>query len=194
MTMRPRILIACIGNIFLGDDGFGTEVARRLATRSLPDEVRVADFGIRGFDLAYALMDGYDLTIFVDAVQRGEVPGTIYTIEPDLSEFNESGEPAALVDTHGLHPLNVLRMVRSMGGEFKRLLLVGCEPATWGAEDSGEIGLSAPVQAAVDRAVKVIESLVTKFLDEESGASGSSIEDSGSDLKPSSNKENRDGV
>ncbi|MDQ3686285.1 MAG: hydrogenase maturation protease, partial [Acidobacteriota bacterium] len=62
MTTQPRILIAGIGNIFLGDDAFGCEVAQRLSGRTLPDEVRVVDFGIRGLDLAYALMDGYDVT------------------------------------------------------------------------------------------------------------------------------------
>ncbi|HKX32121.1 MAG TPA: hydrogenase maturation protease [Blastocatellia bacterium] len=162
---RPRILIACIGNIFLGDDAFGVEVAKRLAGRRLPEEVRAVDFGIRGFDLAYALMDGYDLTIFVDAAPRGGTPGTIYTIEPDLNELPEPDGPAPAVEPHGLHPLKVLQLVKSMGGEFKRLLLVGCEPATCGPEE-GMMGLSEPVQAAVNEAVEVIESLVAKFLHE----------------------------
>ena len=79
----PRILVACIGNIFLGDDGFGVEVAKRLLPRAFPPQVFVKDFGIRGFDLAYALMDSYDLTILVDACARGGSPGTVYVIEPD---------------------------------------------------------------------------------------------------------------
>src|SRR6202030_732892 len=82
--MKERILIAGIGNIFLGDDAFGVEVVRRLAARKLPDAIRVVDFGIRGFDLAYALMEGYEITILVDATPRGGQPGTLYTIEPDL--------------------------------------------------------------------------------------------------------------
>ncbi len=84
--MKERILIAGIGNIFLGDDAFGVEVVRRLSrsARKLPDEVRIVDFGIRGFDLAYALMEGYEVAILVDATPRGGVPGTLYTIEPDL--------------------------------------------------------------------------------------------------------------
>ncbi|MGH7848434.1 MAG: hydrogenase maturation protease, partial [Candidatus Binatia bacterium] len=78
-AMTPaKILVAGIGNIFLGDDGFGVEVARELAKRKLPESVRVVDFGIRGFDLAYALLDGYDLTILVDAAPRGGLPGTLY--------------------------------------------------------------------------------------------------------------------
>ena len=128
----PRILIACIGNIFMGDDGFGVEVARALATRKLPDEVRLVDFGIRGFDLTYALLDGYDVTIFVDATSRGEAPGTLYTIEPDLDELEDLDPQEMMVEPHGMNPMKVLAMVKSMGGEFKRILLVGREPATLG--------------------------------------------------------------
>ena len=159
----PRILIAGIGNIFLGDDGFGSEVARRLAGKTFPGEVRVVDFGIRGFDLAYALMDGPDVTIFIDATPRGREPGTIYTIEPDLSELNGLDGQQMMVETHGMNPMKVLSMVKIMGGEFKRILLVGCEPETLGPEE-GQLGLSQPVTAAVDEAVRVVESLVTDIL------------------------------
>ena len=162
---EPRILIACIGNIFLGDDGFGCEVARRLAARKLPGEVRLVDFGIRGFDLAYALLDGYEVTIFVDATPRGGEPGTLYTIEPDFSELNELDAQAMLVEPHGMNPLKVLGMVKSMGGTFRRILLVGCEPETLGGEE-GQMGLSATVEAAVGEAVKMVESLVQEILNE----------------------------
>lgn len=162
---EARILIACIGNIFLGDDGFGCEVAKRLTTRKLPDEVRLVDFGIRGFDLAYALLDGYEVTIFVDATPRGGEPGTLYTIEPDLSELNEVDAQAMMVETHGMNPMKVLCMVKSMGGEFKRILLVGCEPETLGGV-AGQMGLSAPVEAAIDEAVEAVESLVFGILNE----------------------------
>jgi hydrogenase maturation protease len=161
----PRILVACIGNIFLGDDGFGVEVARRLAGRPLPDGVRVVDYGIRGLDLAYALLDGPEVTIFVDATPRGGAPGTIYVIEPDLAEVYGAGE-GTLVEAHSMNPMNVLRLVVSMGGTLERILLVGCEPATLGGEE-GAMGLSEPVAAAVDEAVATIESLVTTLrLDE----------------------------
>lgn len=160
---HERILIAGIGNIFMGDDAFGCEVARRLAARALPDCVRVVDFGIRGFDLAYALMDGPAVTVFVDATPRGGEPGTLYTIEPDLEELD--GAQTMMVETHGMNPMKVLGMVKSMGGEFKRILLVGCEPQTFGPEE-GHMGLSEPVEAAVDEAVRVVESLVEKLLSE----------------------------
>jgi hydrogenase maturation protease len=162
---HPSILIAGVGNIFMGDDAFGVEVARRLSDRKFPDGVRVVDFGIRGFDLAYALMDGQDVTILVDATPRGGDPGTLYTIEPDLDELESLSEDQMAVETHGMNPIKVLAMVKSMDGELKRILLVGCEPATLGPEE-GLMGLSEPVEAAVDEAVPLIESLVSRIYQE----------------------------
>src|SRR5258705_870593 len=151
---QPSVLIACIGNIFLGDDGFGCEVARHLTQLSWPDNVKVVDFGIRGLDLAYALLDGNDVTIFVDATPRGQQPGTLYTIEPALEEI-ESIEAGAVGDAHSMDPMKVLSMVKSMGGQFKKILLVGCEPATFDPEE-GQLGLIEPVAAAVPEALKVV--------------------------------------
>jgi hydrogenase maturation protease len=159
MTAEPNILIACIGNIFQGDDAFGVEVAKHLACRPLPENVRLVDFGIRGFDLAYALMDGYDVTILVDAAPRGESPGTLYLIEPDLREIETETAQPAMIDAHTMNPLNVLRVAHSMGAEFKKLLLVGCEPQELGGSE-GLMGLSAPVQAAIGGAVQMIESII----------------------------------
>jgi hydrogenase maturation protease len=160
--MPQRILVAGIGNVFLGDDGFGVEVAQRLAACSLPDDVRVVDFGIRGFDLAYALMEGYDTSILVDAMQRGQEPGTLCVIEPDLNNLDSQGEQ--LVDTHAMHPLRVLQLVKALGGSPGRVLVVGCEPMWLTPEEDGnwQMGLSAPVEAAVDEAAKLVESLVTQ--------------------------------
>ena len=164
-VQTKKILIAGIGNIFLADDGFGVEVANRLANRTFPAGVRVADFGIRGFDLAYALMEGYETTILVDAYSgdgAGE-PGTILVIEPDLEQINSPGTQAAIIEPHAMNPLNVLRMAASIGGELKRVLLVGCVPATLGPEE-GQMGLSEPVSAALDEAAKLVDSLVTRIL------------------------------
>ena len=162
----PRILIAGIGNIFLGDDAFGVEVARRLGASNLPANVKVIDFGIRGYDLAYALLDKdkYDATILVDACPRGETAGTLYVIEPDLSNLNDSSpeEQQGAVEAHSMNPLNVLRLAVSMGGPLKRILLLGCEPATLGPEE-GQMGLSETVEAVIDDAVKLVESLVRKL-------------------------------
>ena len=160
----PSVLIAGIGNIFLGDDGFGCEVVRRLRGRAWPDNVKVVDFGIRGFDLTYALLDGHDVTILIDATPRGNEPGTLYTIEPALEEI-ENIEAGAMIDAHSMDPMKVLSMVKSMGGTFKKILLVGCEPATFGPEE-GQMGLSEAVAAAVPQAVAIVESLVAKVLSE----------------------------
>ena len=162
ISLAPSILIAGIGNIFLGDDAFGVEVAQRLAGRKLPERVKVVDFGIRGFDLAYALLDGSDVTILVDACPRGGTPGTLYVIEPDLNALNSSEAEASAVDAHSMNPMNVIRMAKSMGGDLKRILLVGCEPATLGPEE-GQMGLSESVAAVVDEAAKTIEMLVEKI-------------------------------
>lgn len=158
----PRILIAGIGNIFLGDDAFGVEVARRLSSREWPQNIRVTDFGIRGYDLAYALLDGYDTTILVDACPRGEPAGTLYVIEPDLNNLGSAEEQQGAVEAHSMNPLNVLRLAASMG-PLKRVLLVGCEPDTLGPEE-GQMGLSETVDAAVIEAVKLVESLIEKIL------------------------------
>jgi hydrogenase maturation protease len=160
-TQPARVLIAGIGNIFLGDDGFGVEVVKRLAAHEFPSGVRVVDFGIRGLDLAYALQDGYDTTILVDAHPHGQAPGTVSLVEPDLSKLDET--PQCVVEAHGMDPLNVLRMASAMNGGLKKILLVGCEPASFGGEE-GRMGLSETVAAAVDEAVKMVQSVVDKIL------------------------------
>ena len=150
-----RTLVAGVGNIFFGDDGFGVEVARRLAECDLPDEVTVADYGISGMHLAYDLSNGYDRAILIDATPRGGTPGTVYVLEPDHpAEADSAGFDGALFDAHGMQPDVVLGMLGMLGENAARMLIVGCEPA-----DAGPgIGLSAPVAAAVDDAVlKVLE-------------------------------------
>ncbi|HEY1499241.1 MAG TPA: hydrogenase maturation protease [Acidobacteriaceae bacterium] len=156
-----RILVAGIGNIFLGDDGFGVEVVRRLAESDLPESVRVVDFGIRGLDLVYALQNDYETTILIDAFPHGQAPGTVSIVEPDANEITAS--PVDSVDPHSMHPMNVLRLASAMHGQLRKVLLIGCEPATLGG-DEGYMGLSEPVEAAVSEAVKATEALVKKLL------------------------------
>jgi hydrogenase maturation protease len=163
ISQKPRVLVAGIGNIFLGDDGFGVEVTKRLSRCGFPASVRVADFGIRGLDLAYALQDGYETTILIDAYPHGEEPGTVYVVEPDLTDPNAGLDQGSFIEPHAMNPVNVLRMAGAMHGPLKRVLLVGCEPATFGGEE-GQMGLSPSVEAAVDEAVKVVEKLVDKVL------------------------------
>ncbi len=152
-----RILVAGIGNIFFGDDAFGCEVATQLAQRPQPEGVRVTDFGIRSYDLAYAIMDDYDATILVDASPQGSEPGTLYLIEPDLKKLDELPEEA--VSAHSMNPVRVLQLVRSLGGTPKFLRVVGCEPAVLETDD-GTIGLSEKVQAAIAPALQMIDELI----------------------------------
>ncbi|MGB0125240.1 MAG: hydrogenase maturation protease [Silvibacterium sp.] len=165
-VQKPSILIAGIGNIFLGDDGFGVEVAQQLSKCDFPASVRVADFGIRGFDLAYALQDGYETTILIDAFPHGQAPGTVSVVEPDMNDRAALLAQVNFVEPHSMNPMNVLRMATVMHGPLKRVLLVGCEPATFGGEE-GQMGLSPTVEAAVPEAVKVVEKLLEKALDED---------------------------
>src|SRR5215210_286003 len=163
-----RVLVAGVGNIFLGDDGFGVEVVKRLAGRELPEGVEVVDFGIRGMDLAYALQDDYELVIFIDATPRGEKPGTVYLIE---AEIEEDGEVS--LDTHGMDPVKVIKLSRALGAKPTRTLVVGCEPrVVLSGEDYDDMlmELSESVRAAVEEAVKLVESLV-----EESNKEGDKV-------------------
>jgi len=156
--MTPSVLVAGIGNIFCRDDAFGVSVAAKLARERLPRNVRVEDFGIRGFDLVLALLDGYDLTIFVDAVSRGGVPGTLYTIEPDVDAIASDG---IYENAHGLDPVKVLATAKSAGARLGRVVVVGCEPAVLD-DETGCLGLSEPVEAAVDPAIEMIRRLVAQ--------------------------------
>ena len=161
--MSNGILVAGIGNIFQSDDGFGSEVARRLlAGPPPPDGVKIVDYGIRGVHLAYELLDGYDAAILIDATAQGGDPGTIYVIEPEVDGVEtESGlAEAGIVDAHGMDPASVLALLRSLGGGVERLLVVGCEPAD--VEEG--MGLSEPVAAAVDEAARVVRDLVESEL------------------------------
>jgi hydrogenase maturation protease len=156
---HPAILVAGVGNIFLGDDAFGVEVVQSLAQRALPSDVRVIDFGIRSYDLAYALMEPWQLVILVDTLTRGGEPGTVYIMEPHLPQ-NDDPPAQPAVDAHSMSPVAVLQLVHQLGGNVSRMLVVGCEPATAEANESGQFGLSDPVRAAVDEAVFAIEELI----------------------------------
>ncbi len=155
-----RVLVAGIGNVFMGDDGFGVELARALMDRPLPAGVEVKDFGIRGMDLMYALGEGWDAALLLDATPRGGEPGTVYVIEPRT-------DPDALsLDTHGMDPVRVLRLASELGPVPARILVVGCEPAVrmTGEEDDVLVELSEPVRHALDGAVGVVERLLGEIV------------------------------
>jgi hydrogenase maturation protease len=178
-----RVLVAGIGNVFLGDDGWGVALAARLAARALPRGVEVVDFGIRGMDLAYAIQDDYDAVVFLDATPRGAPPGTLYLIEPELDDIEMT------VDAHGMDPAKVLALARTLGdaspprargdappsrtfgasfpctpgtASLPRTLIVGCEPQTRmsAADEQILAELSEPVRASLDVAVALVEDLL----------------------------------
>ncbi len=156
-----RVLLAGVGNVFLGDDGWGVALAARLAERELPRGVQVADFGIRGMDLAYAIQDGYDAVVLLDAAPRGQAPGTLYVIEPDP---RDTGGP---LDAHGMDPVKVLALARTLGAQrLPRTLVVGCEPGrrTVAADEQILVELSEPVRASLDHAVALVEELLDDLL------------------------------
>lgn len=161
MSRPSKILVAGIGNIFLGDDAFGSEVARRLMDERLPPEVQVIDFGIRAYDLAYAIMDGYEVTILVDVTVQGQAPGTVYLIEPDLKQLDQFD--ANLADAHSMNPARALLVLRRFGSSPGKLYLIGCEPAILEVED-GQIGMSEAVEKSVPQAIEWIKTLVEDLL------------------------------
>jgi hydrogenase maturation protease len=149
--MSGGVLVAGIGNIFLGDDAFGVEVIRRLAGQPVPADVKVADFGIRGIHLAYELLDGYDRLILVDAIARGSEPGTVHVLQPSAIASSNR-----IPDAHGMEPLAVFDYLASIGGDPVPTVIVGCEPASM----DDEMGLSPAVEASIDEAVRVVLDLI----------------------------------
>jgi len=171
-----KILAAGIGNIFMGDDAFGVEVVARLMRMSWPEGVAIRDFGIRGLDLAYALMENFDAFLMIDAVPRGEEPGTLYIIDIDPDAVHADG---AAFDPHSLDPLRVLQTVKSMGGSPKRVMLLGCEPRPLTEDElnEGSMSMSEAVTASLDEAVSMAQSLITRLIAETNDEQRTLLED-----------------
>jgi hydrogenase maturation protease len=151
-------LIAGVGNIFFGDDGFGVEVARRLAGSTLPADTRVADYGIRGVHLAYDLLGPIDRLVIVDCVPRGGEPGTLYLIEPELEDLEAATSTIELDDAHGMQLPAVFASVRTLGGRLPQIRIVGCEPA----DTSPHIGLSPAIEGALAGALELIRDVIAR--------------------------------
>ena len=151
-----KVMIAGVGNIFLSDDGFGSEVARRLERTPMPEGVRVKDYGISGVHLAFDLAEGYDLLVLIDALPGDDEPGTINLMEVGLDDI-EGG----VLDAHGMDPGSMLASLKTLGGAFPRTLLVGCQPAT--VEEG--MGLSPEVEASVEVAASKVVELVEREID-----------------------------
>jgi hydrogenase maturation protease len=167
VTSDPAVLVAGIGNVFFGDDGFGVEVARRLASMPLPAGVQVVDYGIRGVHLAYDLLDRPpDTLVLVDAVPLSQPPGTLELLRVDECGVDEFGrdqfgrDEQAAVDAHTMNPDAVLACLQALGGHVEEVLVVGCQPAAI----EPRMGLSAPVAAAVDAAIDLVGEVVGSTL------------------------------
>jgi hydrogenase maturation protease len=154
------ILVAAIGNLWLGDDGFAGEVAKRLRARGFPDDVAVADFGTGGLDLAYEVMRGYDALVLVDISRQGGDPGTLYVMEVDPDSIEGGIDDGIQIDPHGMDPETVLRFVKTTNAWPGQVVVIACEPE---AVDEVGIGLSAPVEAAVDGAVQLVVDTVEEL-------------------------------
>jgi hydrogenase maturation protease len=158
--MNRGILIACVGNIFLGDDGFGFEVAKALSGVDMGSAVHIVDYGIRGFDLAYALLEPWQAVILVDAVARGGQAGTRYLLQPaETPSLKKDGK----IDPHSMDPVRVLEMARSLGTVTAEIFIVGCEPSDFGDESEGRMGLSEPVAAAIPGTIHMLRDLVARL-------------------------------
>jgi hydrogenase maturation protease len=155
---EKQILVAGVGNAFLQDDGFGSECARRLAARGgAGPGVTVMEFGTGGLDLAYEIMRGYDALVLLDASSQGGEPGTLYVIEPQLSDYEGSIEDGDAINPHGMDPATVLRFVNTVGGFSGKVVVIGCEPGE--VEEIG-MALTPPVEAAVERALVLVQETI----------------------------------
>jgi hydrogenase maturation protease len=172
----PRILIAGIGNIFLGDDGFGVEVVQRLARHPLPENVCVVDFGIRALDLMRALLHGYDAAILVETIQRGSAPGTVFVLEPPrpipVGEIQPALSQDMLLESHGIDPTRLFRLISALGGDLHQIYILGCEPSPQAAEPA-ERQISPPVRRAIVAAIPTIESLICRISDTDNSSNRS---------------------
>lgn len=149
----PQILVAGVGNTWMRDDAFGSEVVKGLLATDLPQGVTVLDFGTGGLDLAYELMRGYNALILVDVSRQGGDPGTLYVMDPDPEEVKVIGD-GEVVNPHGMDPQTVLRFVKTIGGWPGRVVVIACEPAV--LEEHG-LGMSPEVEGAVARGVKLVQ-------------------------------------
>ncbi len=158
--MSKRILVAGIGNAWLGDDGFGGEVTKRLNERELPPEAAVFDFGTGGLELAYEVMRGYDALVLVDISQQGGEPGTLYVMEVAEDSVPGQVEDGDAINPHAMDPESVLRFVKLMGGWPGKVVVVACEPGN--VEEMG-MGLGDAVGGVVDSAVELVLSQIEEL-------------------------------
>jgi hydrogenase maturation protease len=166
MNRERRLLIAGMGNVLCGDDGFGVAVAQELMRRAPLRGMEVIEVGIGGMHVVQALMDGYQALVIVDAVERGAPPGTLFVLDPDIAPLDSlppEEAHAIAAATHHTVPARVLMLARALGVLPPKVAIVGCQPAC--TEQLGT-ALSPAVHEAVDRAVARIERLARELLED----------------------------
>ena len=159
--MKQNVLIAGIGNIFLGDDAFGSMVARRMMDRPHRPEVKILDFGIRGFDLAFTLLENYELVVLIDILPHSALSGSLRVLELPLSAPSDANRGAP--QSHGMTPVRALELANQFGVNAKHIYLIGCEPENLLPNESGEFSLTPAVEAAVEPAILLVNELVEEF-------------------------------
>lgn len=159
--MKESVLIAGVGNIFLGDDAFGSVAARRMLRRRQRPGVKIIDLGIRGFDLAFALLENYDLVVLIDILPHSAKPGSLRVLEIEFPPQPNACEHAS--QTHGMTPVRALEFASHFGVNAKQLYVVGCEPESLLPNGSGEFSLTPAVEAAIEPALKLVGELVGEF-------------------------------
>jgi hydrogenase maturation protease len=171
-TVTDCILVASMGNVLRGDDGFGVAVARELEEHDFPEQVDVVEVGISGVSMAQELLDGYDALVLIDAMERDGDPGTLYVERaevPDLDQYSKREIGGFAADMHQTDPSKVLVLGEALGVLPDPTILVGCEPQ---GTDDLEDELSDPVRAAVGRAVEHVELVVTELVDDGENVGG----------------------
>lgn len=166
------ILVAGMGNDLCQDDGFGIALARRFAGTQPPDNVRVVEAGIGGISLVQDLMDGYDALVVLDAVDRGGPPGALYLLEtdvPELATLSEDRRREFLADMHYTVPSRVLTLAQALGVLPRHVYILGCQPLECGLG----MGLSEPVERALDEALELLQTLLFTYPSSRSRAEGS---------------------
>lgn len=166
-----RVLVAGVGNVLKGDDGFGVSLARRLMSRpDLPAAMKVIETGIGGMSLVQELMDGYGAVVVADAYRKGGAPGSLYLLEPALPDLSSLGQHELrdyFADTHYATPMRALSLLARIGKLPAVVRVLGCEPA---AAEELRIGLSPAVAAAVEEGAAMVVRWVDGYLREPGAA------------------------
>lgn len=158
-----KTLVAGMGNVLRGDDGFGIRVIDELKQNHIfTDDVNLYEAGIGGISLVQELMSGYDALIVIDAVEKGAAPGTVFVLEPmdGKVEIKNLELHQKMVDMHYADPSKVLLMAKAVNVCPPIVYIVGCQPEF---VDEAEEGLRPSVENAIPQAINEVISLLEQL-------------------------------